>query len=234
MTRQEAIACGSKRYSGKVCDKHPDLGGLRRVAHGCVGCNRERQRTPEYLACQRAWQRAYRKTPESRAYHRAYNGTPKIRARYRARRRAYQNTRRKTDPQFRAGKVIQTCVANALQYGKKDRRTHELLGCSIKFFVKYLAVLASYEGWTWEDHGKKWHIDHIRPCASFDLTDPEQALACNHYTNLEPIDGKENIRKANVWDGSRWSRGKRVGEIDATPPQHRVVHAQIDRKNLSI
>jgi hypothetical protein len=50
----------------------------------------------------------------------------------------------------------------------------------------------------WDNYGA-WHIDHIRPCASFDLTDPEQQKQCFHYTNLQPLWAADNIRKADNW-----------------------------------
>lgn len=49
-------------------------------------------------------------------------------------------------------------------------------------------------GMTWENR-RKWHIDHIIPCAAFDLTDTEQQRACFHYTNLRPLWASENISK---------------------------------------
>ena len=45
-----------------------------------------------------------------------------------------------------------------------------------------------------------WHIDHIRPCASFDLTDPEQQKQCFHYTNLQPLWAEDNLRKSDKWE----------------------------------
>jgi hypothetical protein len=53
-------------------------------------------------------------------------------------------------------------------------------------------------GMTWENHGKfGWHIDHIIPCASFDLTDLEQQKKCFHYTNFQPLWWRENILKSD-------------------------------------
>jgi len=39
----------------------------------------------------------------------------------------------------------------------------------------------------WENHGNIWEIDHIKPCANFDLTDIKQQQECFHYTNLQPL-----------------------------------------------
>jgi hypothetical protein len=62
-----------------------------------------------------------------------------------------------------------------------------LLGCSINEFKQYLESKFT-KGMTWENYGKNgWHIDHIKPCDSFDLTLPDEQKKCFHYTNLQPL-----------------------------------------------
>jgi putative phage-type endonuclease len=52
------------------------------------------------------------------------------------------------------------------------------------------------EGMTWENHGE-WHIDHIKPCASFNLLDDYEQKKCFHYKNLQPLWATENLRKGD-------------------------------------
>lgn len=69
----------------------------------------------------------------------------------------------------------------------KSESTIKLLGCTIDFFKKYLESKFT-KGMTWGNRGiSGWHIDHIKPCSLFDLSDPEQQKQCFHYTNLQPL-----------------------------------------------
>jgi hypothetical protein len=85
------------------------------------------------------------------------------------------------------------------QSGLKAYKSMKLLGCSVDECRMYLES-KFLPGMTWENHGfgdGKWHIDHILPCASFDLTKPEEQLKCFHYTNLQPLWHNENLSKSD-------------------------------------
>ena len=63
--RKEALARGEKRYTGKVCNEHPEQNGLRCVGNGnCVKCLEEHRQTPEYRERNRKRWRARLKTDD--------------------------------------------------------------------------------------------------------------------------------------------------------------------------
>lgn len=106
----------------------------------------------------------------------------------------YINNKYKTNPSFKLRHILSTRIKIALK-GTKNNDTVTLLGCNVKKAREHLEKQFK-EGMTWENHGYNgWHIDHIIPCASFDLTDPEQQKKCFHYTNLQPLWAEENISK---------------------------------------
>ncbi|GAI33061.1 unnamed protein product, partial [marine sediment metagenome] len=50
------------------------------------------------------------------------------------------------------------------------------------------------KGMSWKNYGK-WHIDHIKPCATFNLSEKKEQRKCFHYSNLQPLWAKENLSK---------------------------------------
>lgn len=50
----------------------------------------------------------------------------------------------------------------------------------------------------WDNYGQgndRWVIDHIIPCAAFDLTNVEDQKKCFHHTNLRALWWLDNARK---------------------------------------
>lgn len=76
----------------------------------------------------------------------------------------------------------------------------ELLGCSPEELGRYLEGKFKF-GMKWEN-AFMWHIDHIRPCASYDLFRIEQQKACFHYSNLQPLWKRENLHKSAKYNAS--------------------------------
>lgn len=114
---------------------------------------------------------------------------------HREQRRAYQRQYRAQNVQFRVSLVLRSRLATAVRNGARGGSAVRDLGCSIAELMQYLATLFR-PGMTWENWGRSgWHIDHIRPLAGFDLTDPEQVKIACHFTNLQPMWASENMSK---------------------------------------
>ena len=208
--RQEALTRGEKRYFGPICRKHPKLKGERYVCNrNCVKCLEEHRRTPEYRERNRKrWQtpeyREWRQMPEHRERRRKRQRSPE----YRKRHREWRRARTKTDDQFRFARSLRSSILRVLKRAgaKKDLGTHELMGCSPALYMGWIEVHWK-RGWSWKNRGKVWHIDHKRPCASFDLRNEDEQRACFNWLNCRPLGGRENIRKGAMWNGFLWRKG---------------------------
>lgn len=109
----------------------------------------------------------------------------------------YHRERRAIDPDFRMINNIRSAMYSALNKKGKPGHTEDLIGCSIYELQSYLELLFQ-PGMTWNNYGKHgWEIDHIIPLSYFDHTDPEQQKRAWHYTNLQPMWAKDNLKKSN-------------------------------------
>lgn len=110
----------------------------------------------------------------------------------RAKRKRYAN-----DPTFRIKESFYNSLRGALRRfrQKKSARFIELLGCTVEQLRRHIEQQFK-PGMTWENKGQfGWHIDHRKPCASFNLRDPLQQKECFHYTNLQPMWWRDNLLK---------------------------------------
>lgn len=97
-----------------------------------------------------------------------------------------------TDINYRVKENLRRRLNLALNKNIKSESTSKLLGCSIEKLKEHLESQFT-EGMTWDNYGfYGWHVDHIKPCVSFDLSDPEEQHKCFHYTNLQPLWAEEN------------------------------------------
>lgn len=108
---------------------------------------------------------------------------------------AWSKRRRASDPGFAVVGRLRCRLNFAIRKSgaEKIETTMALVGCTTKQLLAHLEA-QFLPGMSWENRGE-WHIDHIVPCASFDMTDPAQQRECFHYSNLRPLWAAENIRK---------------------------------------
>jgi len=113
--------------------------------------------------------------------------------------RVREYARKKHDPVFKMIKTQRERVYKTLKRKNisKDEPTIILLGCSAIQLKEYLANKFQ-DGMTWENHGVHgWHVDHIKPLASFDFRDESQIKEAFHYTNLQPLWWYDNLEKGD-------------------------------------
>lgn len=110
---------------------------------------------------------------------------------------AYHKSRPLADERFRLARNLRKRLRAALKFNSKTGSAVEDLGCSIDELKIYLESKFD-SSMSWKNYGPKgWHIDHIKPLSKFDLTNHEELKKACHYTNLQPMWWKENLRKSN-------------------------------------
>lgn len=108
-------------------------------------------------------------------------------------RNEYMKRRRQEDLNFKLRCVIRERLTKLVR--NKRRSSLLVLGCSIDYLREYLESKFQ-PGMAWSNYGKNgWHIDHIKPLASFDLSDERQLEEACHYSNLQPLWATDNLRK---------------------------------------
>lgn len=115
------------------------------------------------------------------------NNIEAVRARKRAEKRR---------PNIRAANNLRKRLK--LYLGRKLGRSVDIFGTTPAGVMAHITSLLK-PGMSWENYGE-WHIDHIRPLASFDLSDSAQYRAAAHYTNLQPLWARENLSKSSKWN----------------------------------
>jgi hypothetical protein len=146
--------------------------------------------------------RLYKQTPEAKKRHKIsnskyYRSEKGQKARCTEKRkmykREYNKKRRKTDVNYRLRCNLRSRLSDTLSKNLKCGSAIKDLGCSLDQ-LKYHLEGKFQPGMTWNNYGK-WHIDHIRPLAAFDLRDRSQFLQAVHYLNLQPLWAKDNCSK---------------------------------------
>lgn len=103
--------------------------------------------------------------------------------------------KRRKRPYEKLSASMRTRIRGVLKLGYKSASTEEMLGCTTKDLQKHLESKFT-KGMTWGNYGfRGWHVDHIIPLSSFDLSKEKQRKKAFHYTNLQPLWAKDNLKK---------------------------------------
>jgi hypothetical protein len=113
---------------------------------------------------------------------------------HKEKRRIYFRSVYATNMNNRISQVFRNRIRSALKKLAKSDNSINMLGCSLDMFRDWLEYNFTEE-MSWDNFGVYWHIDHIKPCASFDLSDTDQQLECFSWTNMAPLEKRANMSK---------------------------------------
>jgi len=103
---------------------------------------------------------------------------------------------------------LKSRLKDALGRNSEIPHIKDLLGCSLKEFKEYIESKWS-GGMNWGNNTYfGWHLDHIKPCASFLnlLIDTEEQKECFHYTNYQPLWRRFNQTKSAKYNGKDYRK----------------------------
>ncbi len=193
LTIKEKAFRGRNKSICSECRENNEITVSKEINKNCIECNcdlteEEQQRKHMYknicLKCLESRKKNYKKNykllnPEKT----------------KAQKNRYKRNRIKRDPTFKILHRLRTRILLVLNGKKKAESSMNLLGCTADDFKKHIESQFK-DDMSWENYGiKGWHIDHIRPCASFDLSIAEEQKKCFHYTNLQPLWWFDNLSK---------------------------------------
>jgi hypothetical protein len=111
--------------------------------------------------------------------------------------REYEKKRYHNNPKAKIKRNL-NCRLHKLLH-KNGRTFEDYLGCEKEFFMAWLEYNFD-DKMNWDNQGTYWHIDHAKPCSSYNLEDNDEAKKCFNWTNLHPMSGKENMSKGDEID----------------------------------
>jgi hypothetical protein len=113
--------------------------------------------------------------------------------------RDYERNRKANDPLYKLISNFRTAIYQVLKESNVDKNKHyfDILQYTPEQLITHLE-LQFKDTMCWDNYGE-WHVDHIKPISSFKITEigDKEFMSCWSLENLQPLWGKENIRKSN-------------------------------------
>jgi hypothetical protein len=115
--------------------------------------------------------------------------------------RIYEKTKKDSDPSYKLACYTRTAIYTCLKERNIDKykNTFDYLPYTLEDLIEHLQSQFQ-EGMTWDNYGE-WHVDHIKPMVSFNISSPEdkEFKECWSLNNLQPLWGEENLSKGSTY-----------------------------------
>ena len=168
---------------------------------------------PDVKARKKVYNAEYNARPENKARAKVYNTEYAARPENKARKNQRYRARYHSDPVYRVKCIVSSSIHQALKAKGKTKGgiTFDYLPYSPEGLVEHIENLF-VEHMTWDNQGTYWHLDHIRPHASFkyDSLDHPEFQECWALENLRPLKASENMSKGSFWEGKRHYHNEEV------------------------
>lgn len=112
----------------------------------------------------------------------------------------YARMRRITNPQYQISDNIRSRLRKALRGHTKSASTFDYIGMNRDQYMEWLEF-QFYDGMQWDNYGTHWHIDHMVPCANFDMESEEEKRECFGWWNTRPLVAHKNLSKNDRMPG---------------------------------
>jgi hypothetical protein len=114
----------------------------------------------------------------------------------------YNKKRYEKDINYKLSAILRRRIRHAIKYNVRPGSAVKDLGCSVEELKTRLESMFythpnTREIMSWNNYGRRWHIDHIIPLAYFNLTNYKQFIIATNYKNLRPMWAEYNISKGD-------------------------------------
>lgn len=198
--RKKCYGCQKIKSLDDFCKDKLGIGGYKNQCRDCQKVQRSIY-SAKNKDKEKAYNKLYKDThkEEGKKYSKQWisDNPDKVAKR---RRRYYLENMKK--PKFRIEQAIVGAIKKRIIYHRASGNLKDRLGYSAEELVAHLESKFKPE-MNWNNYGKYWHIDHIKPKSWFkyETEDDPEFKSCWAISNLQPLEATINMSKQNRYEG---------------------------------
>jgi hypothetical protein len=194
---KEEVNLSNKKWKEKHKERHKELQKNWYLKHKEKILEKNKKRYEKNKKEILKKQREYSLRPEVKQHQKEYNKEYWSKEENKKRDREYRTFRYYNDVTYKLKTLLRRRICKMVKRGQKAGSAVRDLGCSVPELKEHLEKQFK-PGMYWNNWSHNgWHVDHIKPLSSFDLTNRNDFLKATHYTNLQPLWAEENLLKAD-------------------------------------